>query len=248
MRVGADHRELVSISDSVAADLVGPIGGSGVCKYCRGWSTEGASDTCENCAETAAALGAEPLLLSVVSLYRKPSNLRDWLTRYKGRDDVEDPFDPGSVAIARAVLGRTLIEYGDDLTLKHGPIDGVVVVPSTTRSGPHPLQQIVESLSLTVPVLDLLERGPGNLGFRQPSRDGYIPIAHRPTRVMLLDDVLTTGARINSAAYALAQAGHRVVRGMVLARRINPDYATQARDLWVAATARRFEWKTGPWI
>jgi hypoxanthine phosphoribosyltransferase len=44
-------------------------------------------------------------------------------------------------------------------------------------------------------------------------------------RVLLLDDVYTSGASIQSAASTLALAGARVIAGVVVARFINPDFA-----------------------
>ncbi|GAA0950941.1 hypothetical protein GCM10009560_71070 [Nonomuraea longicatena] len=43
--------------------------------------------------------------------------------------------------------------------------------------------------------------------------------------VLLLDDTWTTGARVQSAAYALKQAGAHRVAAVVLGRHANPGYA-----------------------
>lgn len=45
-----------------------------------------------------------------------------------------------------------------------------------------------------------------------------------PQRVVVVDDVYTTGAGINSAAVALAGGGHDVCGAFVTACRVNPDY------------------------
>lgn len=252
MRVGADHREIRAVSDAIVDQLVAPADGPGVCPLCRTWSTNrsanGSTAPCENCVETQVILGMTPQRLSVVSLYSKPSDLRDWLTRYKGRDDEDDPFDPACLTRARAILGRMLIEHGEDLAAALGPVDGIAVVPSTSRPAPHPLEELIATLDLDMETLPLLRRGPGDLGFRKPSIHGYTAREHPAARVLLIDDVYTTGSRINSAAFALAQAGHRVSGGLVLARRINTDYAQQAQDLWTRASANSFDWEGGPWI
>lgn len=193
------------------------------------------------------ALSREPLALSVVSLYRKPSPLRDVLTRYKGRDGEDDPLDPTCVGVVRSMLGRYLLDHGDRLDELAGGIDGIVVVPSTDRPPPHPLEELIDSLNLDLPRWSMLARSAGELGFRRPNRDGYRVAMHRePSRVLLVDDVYTTGSRLNSAAAALDQAGHRTVAALVLARRINPDYAAEALRLWTEATSEPFDWQVSP--
>lgn len=202
---------------------------------------------CENCGEAQAALDREPLALSVISLYRKPSPLRDVLTRYKGRDDEDDPFDPRCVAIVRSMLGRYLLEHGDRLLEVAGGIDGIVVVPSTQRPPPHPLEDLVDSLKLGLPRWPMLERGAGTLGFRRPNQEGYrVIMSRKPSRLLLLDDVYTTGSRLNSAAAALSQDNHTTVTALVLARRINTGYSPEASKLWSDATASPFNWQASP--
>jgi hypothetical protein len=202
---------------------------------------------CENCLEVCNALGREPLGLSVISLYRKPSLLRDVLTRYKGRDDEQDPFDPACVGVVRSMLGRYLLDHGDQLVEISGGFDGIVVVPSTDRTPPHPLESVIDSLDLDLPRWPMLARGTGELGFRKPNRDGYqVVMAREPSRVLLVDDVYTTGSRLNSAASALSRDGHETVAALVLARRINIDYAAEALRLWARATAEPFDWRASP--
>lgn len=253
MKVGTDHQEIIGISEAMVGQLITPPpDGVGVCPRCRSWTAgharDGRAPLCENCIEIRAALGAEPLRLSTTSLYRKPSELRDWLTRYKGREDEDDPFDPDCLAKVRAILGRTLIEHGSRIEAAAGHLDGVVVVPSTSRPAPHPLAQLILSLELDLDVLPLLERGQGELGFRKPSREGYRALEHPPARVLLIDDVYTTGARLNSAAFALSRSGHKVAGALVLARRINPAYSAAAEDLWNRMAAQTYDWRDSPWI
>lgn len=277
MKVGRDNgdrAQIVDLSDRLNPDLTTPpAGGAGVCARCGTWTrvhepadaeraasttdrtahTDGAdhgalpSILCENCLEVRSALDREPLALSVISLYRRPSPLRDFLTRYKGRDDDEDPFDPACVQIVRSMLGRYLIDHGDSLVEMSGGIDAIAVVPSTDRTPPHPLEDLVDSLDLDLPRWPMLARGKGELGFRNPNRDGYqVVMAHEPARILLIDDVYTTGSRLNSAATALDRHGHEAVAALVLARRINTDYAAEARQLWAAATADPFDWQASP--
>lgn len=265
-RNNQDRAQILDLSERLIPDLATPpVGGPGVCARCSTWTPNGegadnqaasrpAADPesrstvlCENCLEVRGILDREPLGLSVISLYHRPSPLRDVLTRYKGRDDEEDPYDPACVREVRSILGRYLLEHGDQLVEVSGGFDGIVVVPSTDRPPPHPLEDLVDSLDLDVPRWPMLARGTGELGFRKPNRDGYqVVMAREPSRILLIDDVYTTGSRLNSAASALSHDGHQTVAALVLARRINIDYAAEAQQLWAWATAHAFDWQASP--
>ena len=91
----------------------------------------------------------------------------------------------------------------------------------------------------------LLRRGPGETAHRKPDRHAFEPttgVAGR--RVLLLDDVFTTGARSQSAAYALEEAGAAVPAIVVVARRINPDWRPEVAEWWKRQLAIPFSWST----
>lgn len=184
----------------------------------------------------------------MISLYKKPSELREWLTCYKGRTDGSEPFIPEYVDIVKALYARYFHEHGDRL-MARSPIDIITIVPSSSRPGPHPLETLLGELPLVVPVVPLLRRGPGELDWNKPSKDGLVLISTDtpPQRVLLVDDVSTTGARINSAAYALTAGGHHLAGALVVARRLTPEYRGTA-ELWDAQTAVPFTWEHGPLV
>jgi adenine/guanine phosphoribosyltransferase-like PRPP-binding protein len=64
----------------------------------------------------------------------------------------------------------------------------------------------------------------------------------RNDRILLIDDVYASGARAQSAAFALREAGAEVVALTVIGRRINPDYSLRAKDLYEAQKSSKFEW------
>jgi hypothetical protein len=113
-----------------------------------------------------------------------------------------------------------------------------------TLAGTH---SILAGLGLQVPIRVHLRRGEGDLGFNRPARDGLV-IAEKssPLSVYLIDDVYTTGARINSAAVALTAGGHEVCGAFVMARRVNPDYAPAAGEFWRQQTTQAFTWSASP--
>lgn len=77
--------------------------------------------------------------------------------------------------------------------------------------------------------------------------DGYVATGSaEPARVLMADDVYTTGARANSAAHALRSAGVTVAGLLVLARRVNTTYDEQAQAMWDRQSARPFDWATSP--
>jgi len=182
----------------------------------------------------------------MISLYNKPSQLREWLTCYKGRIDESEPFIPEYVDVVKALIARFLHEHGARIQ-DRSPVDVITVVPSSNRAGPHPLETILLDLPLRIPVVNLLQRGPGELAFNKPSTDGFIPTDGPRQRVLLVDDVCTTGARINSAAYALNAAGHHLAGHFVIARRVNVGYKNTPA-FWAGQTAKQFSWTDSPLI
>lgn len=214
---------------------------------CHSWR-EPLSDICNSCEVTGRAVGFPVGSPSVITVYTKPSDLRDWLTRYKGRpSDDADPFDQDSFDRVRAILGRYLLEHGTALAERLGPVDAIVTVPSGRgRPLPHPLETVLSSLAVDSPIASMLVRGPGELGFRLASPDGYRMAGEfPPSRVLLVEDVFVTGARLFSAARALIDAGHAVAGTLVIARRVNREWG-DCQALWDRQTGQPFTWATSP--
>jgi len=147
------------------------------------------------------------------------------------------------------LLGRYLLEHGSHLADAVGPLEAIVVVPSGgCRPPPHPLETVLAGLDLPVPVNSLLARGPGELRFRRSSVDGYVAArANKPMRVLLVEDVFVTGARLFSAARALVDNHHTVAGALVLARRVNRDWG-DCQAMWDRQAALGFDWFTSPLV
>ncbi len=221
------------LSTLVAAEIVRPdLDGPDVCAVCKSWKLEG-QHQCHNCTTMEAALG-QVLPVHVVSLYCKPSPMRDWLTLYKPNAEALLP-ELGSR------LAALLDQHLATASSQWRRLDVATVVPSTLRPPPHPLEALARPVlakRLGITLRRLLERSAGELGHNRPSRTAFTvasPVAG--LHVLLVDDVYTTGARAQSAAFALAQAGAAEVSILVLGRRINTDYSEAAAALWARRRA-----------
>ncbi|MBV8463526.1 MAG: hypothetical protein JO368_09550 [Acidimicrobiales bacterium] len=124
-------------------------------------------------------------------------------------------------ALARR-LGDWLTSGGGDALF--GGWDVVTTVPSSRRGGAP-----AEAIASRVPELHdrlerLLVRGPDSTDHLRAARRGFLLSAHgssgraRGARILLFDDSITTGARAQSAAYALGSAGHPVVGILAVGR------------------------------
>jgi len=174
--------------------------------------------------------------------------LRDWLTLYKGREATGEAPDENARIVVSALIRRLFDELLVQLSGSNTGRLSVVVVPSSgVRPTPHPIAAALQTSVPDASVIDVLRRGDATVSFRNPTKDGYVATGNGGgTPVLLLDDVYTTGARMNSAAFALAAADYRVACALVLGRRINPAYSPQATALWLRSTAVPFNWQTSP--
>ena len=219
------------------------------CLSCQTWNDNQPHEVCTNCEDVQRILGIEPLPISVISLYRKPSPLRDWLTYYKGRPEEGEPPNQSYRQIVSDILADFFDLHEPKLEAAAKGYDAFVVVPSTNNTPPHPLEGIMQDLQLPKPTLSPLARGAGALGFRRPSAHGYeVTDPDMAGRVLIVDDVYTTGSRINSAAVALRRAGIEVSGAVVIARRVNPGYSPEAQAFWDRQAQQPFTLDQGPHV
>jgi predicted amidophosphoribosyltransferase len=216
---------------TVLAELIAPPKlVAGICPLCRGIIYEKA-EFCTNCLENSDALDLQCSPLIPISLYSKPSLLRDWLTTYKSGDDhLADP-DAGA---AIALIFQKFFEANRSRLSSVDPYTQyVVVVPSTIRPAPHPLELVLNMIpNLDTPVRAVLQRTTGPLGHNQPNKEAFEVNADVSGHsIVLIDDFYTSGARAQSASYRLRAAGAQVRHLIALGRRINPEYHPRAAEL-----------------
>jgi hypothetical protein len=148
------------------------------------------------------------------------------------------------------IVARWFAEHGDALRSLTGGWDLATVVPSANREPPQPLTLALAKLkSPHIPNLtNLLVRHKGDVGHRKLSDEGFRATSSiDASRVLLLDDVYTTGGTAQSAASALQMAGADVVALIPIARRLNPDYTPGVRALWNRQVSIPYKFTDSQW-
>lgn len=218
-----------------------------VCPVCRAFIHEldESSELCDNCSENTDLLGVDAVPVLPVTLYIRESETRTWITHYK--PDVDEQH--GEPAVSRdvciAVMRMIVGEFFISNSWIFEGIDHVLVVPSTRRPPPHPLEQIVgQSSAAGLLIEGALTRTQASLDHRKAN-----PLAYEGSRVLegkrvlLVDDVYASGARLQSAAIAARRAGADVERAVAVARRINPNFHEVIAAKWQEATRLPFSWE-----
>ncbi len=201
--------------------LVAPRRGQGVCLICFNLIRPG-HERCQAC-ET----GENHLdLLAPISYSVGGSGLHREIAAYK-RD--AEPFVRHAVSHLTAILARFLA--GHELCVGAGePFDVVTTVPSSDlhRDQHHQLRRMVAEL---VPAVRTRHRRllvPTGIASTARSFNPGRYRAVEPLsgeRVLLIDDMWTTGASAQSAAAVLRDAGASYVAAVVIGRHLNRDYA-----------------------
>ena len=191
----------------------------GVCRICAAAASPGFA-ICTSCRDVALALGRPLVPVTPVAFVTGSSPLYRALRQYKSGE-------PEVAARQQARLAALL-----DVFIAHhvgciapGGLDVCVVVPSTPtgRPPPHPLATLVRRAKSAPTLADaLVPVSP--LAHRRPSAGAYRASDEvSGKRVLLVDDVYTSGAHLQSAAAALVAAGTRALHAVVLGRFVRSD-------------------------
>ncbi len=197
-----------------------------MCYVCRGPANRPYT-RCTNCEKHLCAAGGRTADVVVPISYAIKGEQHAFnLASYKRH--------PGS-GVVRAdlllLLQVFLIDHGRCILRAAGmpTFDAVAVVPSTRgRPGPHPLQALVGE-RLRLPWLPMAANPAISPESRSFHADRFSvphgsPITLDGAAVLLLDDTWTTGSRVQSAAYALKEAGVASVAAVLLGRHANPGW------------------------
>lgn len=219
----------------------------GVCTVCHSGPNAG-FDVRWSCQRTMSEVSVPTDLVLPISLYELGSQLHMMLRDYKDAPWPELRRD--HVRSLAATLARFYAGHSACVAARlGGPPDLVTTVPSTRdRVGAHPLVAVVRMVN------DLAWRyrallAPGSVRVERAASDDAFQVTGEVagTRVLVVDDTFTTGARAQSAASALGREGADVAV-LVLGRVVGPDYNDACRALWRTARARLFRFDRCGWF
>jgi predicted amidophosphoribosyltransferase len=218
----------------------------GVCEICHGAPGEG-FHRCSSCVQTMRHVSHPVRRVVPISLYQTPGQLWKVLRDYK--DGLTVTQRHRFTLQVAATIGRFLVSHqGCIAGSMREPWDLIVTVPSSKeRAGTHPLRLAIDMLPAPFSdrAADVLRRGTVQVDHRRADDLGFLVDADLGgARILLVDDTLTTGARVQSAASALQLAGGRVVAAVVVGRVIRPEWSKESAALWRAARSRRFSFDT----
>ena len=229
----------VEVSAHVAG-MVRPMSDSGACRICRSYG--GPKAMCRSCELSMISVESPVSRVVPVALCADGSRYYALLKAYKGRPRRLDLHK----TIA-AIFWRFLEQHLQCLV--DPPFDDLVfvTVPSSWRAPPHPLEESLRLVPWVAPrlvpaLVNGTPKGKGDASdekFATSARSGDCD----GQRVVILDDVLTTGASVQSAASILRDNGAKVVGAVVLGRFVRPDYTRAVRLAWDRALARPFDFR-----
>lgn len=232
---------VAELSDPYANFMRTPGRGSGFCSTCTTF-VDAAYQRCHQCEFQSRWLAA----VLPISYAERGGQLHTNLAGYKR-------WAPATAERTRlqlaAVLWRFLVAHESCLATAAG-VDGfdlVTTVPSSdpARDEHHPLRVIVGQI--VEPTRDRYERVLRRSTIAVEER-GFDPRRFNAVRqldgecVLLIDDTWTTGARAQTAAAALLDAGASTVAGLVVGRFVNPSFGENAARL--SAMPRTLAWDT----
>lgn len=221
-----------------------PVAPERCCAVCHGYMpSRWRPPVCSGCRLVMARLPRPAGLVVPISMYSVGGGLHRVLRGYKdaARASIRTP----SARLLAELLGSFLDVHGACL----GGADPVVVVPSSTgRPGRHPLEEVARAAGCAVvtglgPVA--APAGGTTLGHRRPSATVWTATADVVgTRVLVVDDTWTSGARAQSAASALAAGGAEVTAVLAIGRVADPGFSREAGADWGQWRGRDFSMAT----
>jgi predicted amidophosphoribosyltransferase len=219
-----------------------PAAGPGVCAVCHSGPGRG-YDICYSCTTVMQQVSQPTRNVLPISLYRLNSQLWHVLRYYK--DGTGPSTELLAMQVAAIIARFTAQHLSCVAALLGGPPDLVSSVPSTrarSRQGQHPLETAVARVrALATSYAPLLRRGPAHVDHNIADDDAFV-VSRRLSgeRVLLFDDTLTTGARLQSAASALRLNGASAVAAVVVGRVIDPGWNDNCHRIWDDARATEF--------
>ena len=211
-----------------------PVAGPGVCAICHSGPGPGHA-VCYSCTEVMRQVSRPTRIVVPISLYKLNSQFWHVLRSYK--DGSGRSADLLAMQVA-AIIVRFAAQHLPCVARVLGGDPAVVTsVPSTRaspRPGIHPLEAAVTRVgALASRYAPLLVRGSAYVDHNRADDDAFtLRRTLSGERVLVVDDTLTTGARLQSAVSALRRNGASAVAGLVVGRVIDPDWNDSCRLIW----------------
>ncbi|MEU2662069.1 hypothetical protein [Micromonospora sp. NPDC007220] len=210
-----------------------------ICPTCRGVRGEGYS-LCFRCqSHLTRSKGLLADLVLPISYSPRTGQHHHNLRTYKGTARSEQA--------QRSLLALLLLFLRDHLDCVAARAGAspthVITVPSTRNSlGPHPLTDLVGGRLRLPWIVSAVNPsyGSDDHDFHADWFSPALPPSPEPVHALILEDTWTTGARVQSLAYALKAAGATTVAAVVLGRHVDPTYPP-ARRLMDAITSPVFD-------
>lgn len=217
------------------AQIVTPAACRYQCSACQGARSRHTIELCSACDLARNLLGLTAPVCAI-SVYRKPSRLRDLLSTYKQGYDVFDPTAMGALSsLVAAVMASGTVDLSG-----LGAWGVLQVVPSTRSPDCDDLARLFAGAGMQT--ADLLRWSGLSAAHRVFTPELFEAHAKaRGRRVLLLEDVYVSGSRSQSAAAALRRAGYDVAGVLVIGRRVNPDFDELSQRYWDECVAETGE-------
>jgi hypothetical protein len=207
---------------------VAPASQDGVCAICRNATTTGSwgtfYDTCWNCRSL--PVGGVRTIVPISLVHTSESQLYASLRDYKSRGLAPSVKAEHALLLA-ATLQRFLRGHRPHIVSAAGGVDWdtIQVVPSSRTDRPeHPLEDVIRRTVYRDELAQLLTRTGEPIGHNQPNAAAFAPTGEvGGRRILIVDDTLTTGARVQSVAAALTTAGATVIAAVPIGRVIDTD-------------------------
>lgn len=218
-----------------------------VCPTCWSWRHP-RHPRCSNCMQAFGELHMPANLAVPISLYRRPSLLRDWLVSYKLREELPTVSAATAQSLLTAIVSSFLTLAWPVLTARLGSVDGIVPVPSSSSTGEGPMVSVLRSSAARfAPVYPQLVSRLRTSSHRYMS-ESMFDVTQRVEgkRLIVFDDVFTTGSQSQSLSSALQGRGADVPLILVIARRIDPGFNEAVGRVWDRQGSQVFDWADIP--
>lgn len=229
-------------------DVLRPVPPSrpGVCRICHSGPNPGFA-VCASCDRVRRQVSRStehvlPISLSVVRL-----QLQELLRHYKNSPAEAVTLERTRVA---AILARFVNTHLPCIQSRAGgPVDLVTTVPSTSGRAEHPLVRVVDRSRLLSPLhRAVLTRGSAPADHNLAGDDVFATRYRLDgARALLIDDTLTSSARLQSAASTLLRSGARSVTAVVIGRVVDPEWNDACRAIWRWSASRDFSFDRCCW-